>query len=454
MIISDSVSLVLQLLFWTSFLAIMHTYGLYPILISKVLKVKQAKRSKYQEKEGDWPVLDVVMAMYNEEAVIEETLKSIIASDYPKGKLRIHIGSDNSTDNSHDIVKSLQQAFPHLNLEIFGGRNGKIKIINSLIEALPEDKNAVLLLCDANVVWAPDLAKRLASHFKDESIGIVACNVLDEDVSDAGISVQEEAYVNRENIIKYKEGELWGVMMGAFGACYALRRNCYESVPEHFNVDDFYETIACYEQGYKGIVDLEAICYEKVSEDISEEFRRKRRISKGNFQNLKRFSKFLLPWNCGSATWFAFWSHKGLRWFGPLFLIAMVVTSVALAFSGKWLYVAAMTGITGTFCCAALDIAADVFEAKGRRFGLFRFIRYFYSMNLALLMGAFDFCKGVKNSVWEPTKRVATKSPHHVHREHELEPQKLPSRSKDRSVSAEAASVRAPEKNVEGASHK
>jgi hypothetical protein len=37
---------------------------------------------------------------------------------------------------------------------------------------------------------------------------------------------------------------------------------------------------------------------------------------------------------------------------------------------------------------------------------VFRFVRYFYMMNLAMLMGCIRFCLGVKNSVWEPTRRV------------------------------------------------
>ncbi|MEY3322616.1 MAG: hypothetical protein RLZZ417_2199, partial [Bacteroidota bacterium] len=34
-----------------------------------------------------------------------------------------------------------------------------------------------------------------------------------------------------------------------------------------------------------------------------------------------------------------------------------------------------------------------------------RGIRYFIVINAAILMGFFDFLKGIKNNVWEPTKR-------------------------------------------------
>lgn len=403
----EFLSICLQVIFWLSLLAIAHSYAVFPLVISK-LKPKSSTYERFDVQDENWPELHVVMAMYNEGAVIQQTLESIVESDYPVEKLTIHVGSDNSTDDSHDIVEALQAQHPNIQLTIFESRSGKIKIINSLVDSIPNDEQSVLLLCDANVTWSKEAARNLARHFKDQRIGIVACNVLDSQKSTQGIAAQEDAYVNRENLIKYNEGQLWGRMMGAFGACYALRRSCYREVPTHYNVDDFFETLACYEQGYDGIVDLKAICYEAVSTDINEEFRRKQRISKGNFQNFKHFGRYLQPWNCGLATWFAFWSHKGLRWFGPLLLLAMTVSSVALASMGYWLYIIAAVGIIGSFAAAGFDQLLERFQV-GFRFKLFRFIRYFYSMNFALLLGAIEFVKGVQNSVWEPTKRVAPK---------------------------------------------
>ena len=46
-----------------------------------------------------------MMAVYNEEPVLEEKLNSIFENDYPLDKIQILIGSDNSTDNTNQILQ-------------------------------------------------------------------------------------------------------------------------------------------------------------------------------------------------------------------------------------------------------------------------------------------------------------------------------------------------------------
>jgi len=176
-------------------------------------------------------------------------------------------------------------------------------------------------------------------------------------------------------------------------------------VPVHHIVDDFYLTFQTLEKGSTAIVDLDAVCYEAVSTEISEEFRRKRRIATGNFQNFRRFWSFIQPWNSNFATFFAFWSHKGLRWCGPFLLIGMFLSAAILAFLSPF-YLLPIIGMSGTFVAAWIDKMMSRRE-NGRHVKLFRFIRYFYTMNAALFLGFVAFAKGGGNSVWEPTKREA-----------------------------------------------
>ena len=64
----------------------------------------------------------------------------------------------------------------------------------------------------------PETAFRLVRHFRDERIGLVGANILNVGMRRDGISFQEKAYIERENLIKYHEGLVWGTMMGPFGA--------------------------------------------------------------------------------------------------------------------------------------------------------------------------------------------------------------------------------------------
>ncbi len=400
------ISYLLQIIFWLSIAGILHSYAGYPLLLNFLARGKKLPDDRFQNEDEEWPHVVVLMAAYNEEAVLEKTLSSILENDYPAGKFEVVVGSDNSTDRSHEIIQSLQQDHPNLKLKIFAGRSGKIRIINQLADEYSD--TPIFILCDANITWSKHLTGKLVSHFKRSEVGLVGASVIDEGNDHTGIAEAEDCYVGRENRMKFQEGVLWGSTIGAFGACYAMRSELFEPVPTHYNVDDFYLTLQCLEKGKNAIVDPEAICYEAVSENINEEFRRKKRIAIGNFQNFNHFKKFLLPWNCGLPTCFAFWSHKGLRWFGPILLLLAIATSSLLVME-NFIYLLAATALGFSLLIATIDgmmtRLLPCFHIK-----VFRFVRYFYMMNLAMLAGCIRFCLGVKNSVWEPTRRVVEKA--------------------------------------------
>ena len=104
---------------------------------------------------------------------------------------------------------------------------------------------------------------------------------------------------------------------------------------------------------------------------------------------------------------FGFWSHKGLRWIGPLLMIAMGLACLGLAFVSPF-----YLGLTGLALVGVAACLVDGWMARGGvgwQFKPVRFVRYFLMMNLALLLGMVRFLKGGENSVWEPTKRVVKK---------------------------------------------
>lgn len=393
----------LQFLFWLSVFGLFHSYILYPFLLKIWAKGKHQNQTIYQ-KEDALPTLYIVMAVYNEERVIDEKLKSIYETAYPQHRIQLLIGSDNSTDRTNEIIQTFAKQYGNIHFHNFEGRNGKIRIINRLYQlhakAIQQNEETILILTDANVIFTPDLLYELTKHFKNKKIGLVGANVLNIGVKDSGISFQEKWYIQRENVIKYWEGVLWGSMMGAFGACYAMRGNLFKKVPENFIVDDFYLTMRVLEGGHQAIKELQAVCYEDVSDDIFEEFRRKKRISAGNFQNLKTFAHLLLPSKGGIA--FAFFSHKVLRWKGPFLMITAFVTSLILCLSQNYLYCLLLFVQIAGLGIPFLDF---LLKKVGIHLKLFRFITYFHLMNIALLLGFFNFIKGIKSNVWKPTKR-------------------------------------------------
>lgn len=395
-------SIFLQILFWLSVTGVLHTYLFYPLII-KWLAGKKRQDEAIAILKNDCSPVFILMAVYNEEKVIQQKLESIFETNYPLEKIHVFIGSDNSTDATNSIIEEFQVKYPQLQYTNFGGRNGKIRIINQLFEMhekqIRQHPDSLLILTDANVFFTPEMLHELTRPFQNQRVGLVGANVLNIDVKDTGIAFQEQFYVQRENVIKHYESEAFGAMMGAFGACYAMRAKLFAPVPANYIVDDFFQTMHVLEENFQTIKALKAICYEDVSEDIFEEYRRKKRISAGNFQNLKHFSSLLFQWN-GVA--FAFWSHKVLRWLSPFFIIAAFVCSYFLK-DHFLIYKIAFYGQLGLFVLPFFDRILN--WISGKQIKVLRFVTYFYLMNIALLIGFFNYVKGINSNVWKPTKR-------------------------------------------------
>ena len=370
-----------------SFLGIAQTYFIYPLslfLFGKKKQVKPALSTNFD--------IAVVIAAYNEENVIEKKIQSVLATSYPLEKLVIYVGSDASTDRTNEIVANFGAQYPNVQLKIFQGRTGKAGIINSIIEQCKEE---LLILTDANVFFTPSTIPTLVRHFSEKETHQVCANILKISDRNENIQALEKGYLLVENQIKLRESASWGFVMGAEGGCYAIRRTAYTPIPPNFYMDDFFVTMSAIANQGRVVFDEEAICYEDLPTESAEEFKRKIRISIGNFQNLVAFKKLLWPF--WSAIAYSFISHKILRWLTPFFLILLFLVSFLLSFDSFFFQVLALVQ-----CVLFLSPLAIPY-LKWMKPALF--VAHFYNMNLALLIGFFRYLKGVKSSVWQPTPR-------------------------------------------------
>ena len=369
-------------------LGILQTYFIYPAAL--ILGGKSKRES---------PALNtsltvgVIIAAYNEENVIAKKIQSILDSDYPAEKIKIYIGSDASIDKTNELVASFQKTHPNVNLKIFKGRSGKAFIINQLAKECPDD---IFILTDANVFFTQNTISNLVRHFSEPETKQVCANIIK--TSDKNIQIQglEKKYLLLENTIKLKESNTWGFVIGAEGGCYAIRRESYTPVPKNFFMDDFYITMSVIKNKGQVLFDDEAIVFEDLPVESSEEFKRKIRISTGNYQNLFAFKSLL--WPLWSPISFAFISHKILRWLTPFFLLVIFMTSIFLMnYNSIFNYLV----IAQAILFISPLLIPFVKKAKP-----LLFVAHFYNMNLALLIGFFNYLKGVKTSVWQPTVRA------------------------------------------------
>jgi cellulose synthase/poly-beta-1,6-N-acetylglucosamine synthase-like glycosyltransferase len=383
------------LFFWIPFAMLAYSYLLYPLLLRVLAHRKQPNRFRY-DRADELPPVTIIMAVHNEQDVVREKINSITGNTLSGNKFRILVGSDASTDNTDIILRELEELNRCLNCFFFKSRRGKAAIINELASI---SGDGILIITDANVIMEKDVVFNLVRHFKNEEIGLVDSNIIHMGLKNSGISVPENAYISGEARMKYNESLIWGIIMGPFGGCYAIRKNLYSDVPDFFLVDDFFINMKVITSGRKSIIDTEAIVFEDVSNSLAEEFRRKVRIATGNFQNLRYFSGYIFSDIPGLS--FCFLSHKVFRWLGPFFLISVFFSSIWLSRENSFYKYFAIVQIS----VLVLPIIDYLLGQIKIHIIILRFITYFISMNIALLAGFIKFLKGVKTNVWQPTRR-------------------------------------------------
>lgn len=390
--------LVIIILFWLSVALIFHTYVFFPVFLSLLYRLKSKYLSAQHHTKTPMQV-SILMAAYNEEAVIKQKIESIFQSYYPHELLEVWVGSDNSTDATNTILQNLKQKYPQLYPVFFNERKGKINIINQLAQ---KANSEILIITDANVIFDKNTIGQLCLAISAEDVGLVDTHMKHSGITDDGISKQENFYISNEVKIKYYEGQLWGTMMGPFGGCYAVKKKLFTPVPENFLVDDFFINMQVLAKGYKAINNPQAIVTEDVSNNLKHEFKRKIRIATGNFQNLRYFLPFTIK-NLFKPVGFCFLSHKIIRWFTPIIMLFAFFALTVLAFNNISLYFFLWLVSLGIIIIVLFERLLSQININIK---ILRLTTYFFYMNLALLIGFFKFLKGVKSSIWTPTPRL------------------------------------------------
>jgi len=333
----------------------------------------------------EFPKVSVLFAAYNEAGILEEKLDSILKTDYPNSKLEIIVGSDQSTDGTDEIVQRFHVSHPNIKLFRTSKRSGKSAIMNMLAE---QASGEVIIGTDANIIFQTSTIKELVAPLSNESVGAVAGALSYQGAVANSTSKSETNYLSLENKIRKAESNKFGFCLGMEGGLYAIRKSAWTPIPANTFMEDFFQTMCVTLNGKQIVFNEKAIGLEDISTSIEEEYKRKIRISIGNFQNLKRFRKVLrTPWK---PLGFAFLFHKVLRWLTP---VLAIVACIASLWTPYW----PITCSVFILLPVTQFLWIKVFPPNA--------LAYFCMMNLGLLVGLIKYSKGVRSSVWQPTKR-------------------------------------------------
>jgi cellulose synthase/poly-beta-1,6-N-acetylglucosamine synthase-like glycosyltransferase/peptidoglycan/xylan/chitin deacetylase (PgdA/CDA1 family)/spore germination protein YaaH len=238
------------------------------------LRAAPADHPEYQ------PEVSVLIPAYNEESVIVDTVRSALASDYPK--LEILVIDDGSKDRTAELVRANFSRERRVRL-LLQSNHGKPSALNhGLSEAIGE----IVVSIDADTIVDPEAVRRLVRHFADPSVGAVAGNVKVVNRNRWITRWQALEYITSQNLEK-RAFDLLNCIPVVPGAVGAWRTDVLRS-HDGFSGDTVAEdtdlTLTIRRNGWKILYDETAIGRTEVPETVDALVRQRFRWTFGTLQ--------------------------------------------------------------------------------------------------------------------------------------------------------------------------
>jgi len=334
----------------------------------------------------------MIVSAYNEETVIAEKIENALSLDYPRDLLEIVIVSDGSTDRTGKFV--LEFAQRGVVLRHYEGRIGKTACLN---RALPLAAGGIIVFSDANSTYEKGALKALLRPFQDNTVGFVT-GWTRYGSGNGAAPDSLGLYSRLELMTKELESRL-GSCIGADGAIFAIRKELYVPLKD-YDINDFVIPLSINQQGYRGVLQREAICFEKDAGSPKEEFQRQVRITNRTIRAIMNYRRLLNPFKFGVLS-FELFSHKLCKFLVPLFMVVLLVSNLLLAERGGFFLMALIA--QGIFYSVAG--AAALVSKAGLLSRIAEAARTFVVVNAAIALAWVKYLQGETYTTWSPTKR-------------------------------------------------
>ncbi|MBI3675148.1 MAG: glycosyltransferase [Proteobacteria bacterium] len=202
-------------------------------------------------------IVSVIIPAFNEQSVIAETVKGILASTYRD--LEIIVVDDGSTDDTYGVLT--REFSNHPKIELLRIPNsGKA---NALNVGFARAKGEVVVALDADTQFNRDTIARLVRWFDDPSVGAVAGNAKVGNRINMITRWQALEYIVAQNLERRALAAL-GTLTVVPGAVGAWRKSALQEL-DGFRSDTVAEdqdlTIAMQRAGYRVLFDSSAIAW-------------------------------------------------------------------------------------------------------------------------------------------------------------------------------------------------
>lgn len=313
----------LEILFWTSGALLFWTFIGYPALM--LVRGRRPRPTVPDDSAREVPAnVSVVLAVRNGASHVEARVENLLQQDYPRESLEVLVVLNGCTDRSREVAEAVAaRTADRVRVLESPAEEGKAGALNLGVRLATGD---VIVFADVRQRFAPDVVTRLSGAVMQRGVGAVSGRL--EIAGGAGAGVEGmRRYWSLETRLRLAESHT-GSVMGVTGAIYAIRRDAFVPIPPGTILDDVYLPLAIALNGRRVLLDPAAVAYDEASQTEGSEYRRRVRTLLGNLQLVQLVPQLVRPW--GNPVFVRFLSHKLLRVFSPLFLIAVLVSGLLL----------------------------------------------------------------------------------------------------------------------------
>ena len=244
------------------------------------------KRTRFE------PTISVVIPAYNEEKAIEETVRSVLDADYPKGKMEVIVVNDGSTDRTAKIVGSI--------------KDKRVRLLNKKNEGnaaysknygIKRSKGEIIITLDADSTITKDSIKKMLHYFKDDVAAVTSAVKVKEDER---VTFWEKLQ-KLEYLFTIFNRRLFAMINGVYvtpGPFSAFRREVFDEVglfdPTNF-MEDQEIALRIQAANYRIESCMDAVVYTRVPKDFRSFMKQRERWNRGGMRNAVKYAFTINP---------------------------------------------------------------------------------------------------------------------------------------------------------------
>jgi biofilm PGA synthesis N-glycosyltransferase PgaC len=322
-----------QLTNWPLALLVVGGIALVPGLMNAFLAVSLLlDRRPRRQKWTGYPAISILIAAYNEQDSILETLRSVALQNYP-GEMEAIVIDDGSTDATTRLVESLN--FPWLRLLRQSSNLAKSAALN---RGLAEARFDLIITLDADSYLYKDALQKLVERYLSDPPGTraVAGTMLVRNSRETWVTkAQEWDYFHGIAAIKRMQSLFHGTLV-AQGAFSIYDRRALQEVGGWVDCvgEDIVLTWAMLERGWRVGYAEDACCFTNAPDELKTFVGQRRRWARGMLEAFRRHPRVLLVPRM--STFFVFWNLL-FPWLDFVYTAAFLPGVVLALFGIYWI---------------------------------------------------------------------------------------------------------------------